>query len=53
VGIVDLTQGELGTRGNIETRKNEAAKSAQVLGVVARENLKMPDGFFQNDQETK
>jgi bacillithiol biosynthesis deacetylase BshB1 len=53
VGIVDLTQGELGTRGNIETRKNEASKSAQVLGVAVRENLKMPDGFFQNDQENQ
>ncbi|MBX2931961.1 MAG: bacillithiol biosynthesis deacetylase BshB1 [Chitinophagaceae bacterium] len=50
VGIVDLTQGELGTRGNAETRKEEAANAAKVLGVHVRENLKMADGFFQNDE---
>jgi len=50
VGIVDLTQGELGTRGTIETRKAEAEKSAKVMGVSVRENLKMADGFFQNDR---
>jgi len=50
VGIVDLTQGELGTRGTIETRKAEAEKSAKVMGVSVRENLKMEDGFFQNDR---
>jgi len=50
VGIVDLTQGELGTRGNAETRKEEAANAAKVLGVLVRENLKMADGFFQNDE---
>jgi len=50
VGIVDLTQGELGTRGTIETRRAEAEKSAKVMGVSARENLKMADGFFQNDR---
>jgi bacillithiol biosynthesis deacetylase BshB1 len=51
VGIVDLTQGELGTRGTIETRQKEAAKAAQVLSVAIRENLKMDDGFFQNDKD--
>src|SRR5687768_66409 len=50
VGIVDLTQGELGTRGSAETRKTEAADAAKVLGVEVRENLKMADGFFQNDE---
>ncbi|MDE3235267.1 MAG: bacillithiol biosynthesis deacetylase BshB1 [Bacteroidota bacterium] len=50
VGIIDLTQGELGTRGTIETRKQEAADAAKVLGVSIRENLKMADGFFQNDE---
>ena len=50
VGIVDLTQGELGTRGTIETRKAEAEKSAKVMGVSVRENLKMADGSFQNDR---
>lgn len=49
-GIVDLTQGELGTRGTAETRKTEAADAAKVLGVSIRENLKMADGFFQNDE---
>ncbi len=50
VGIIDLTQGELGTRGTAETRKIEAANAADVLGVTVRENLKMADGFFANDE---
>lgn len=50
-GIIDLTQGEMGTRGNIETRKEEAANAAKILGVSVRENLKMRDGFFRNDEE--
>lgn len=50
VGIIDLTRGELGTRGTIETRKEEAAKAATILGVPVRENLGMADGFFQNDE---
>jgi bacillithiol biosynthesis deacetylase BshB1 len=50
VGILDLTQGELGTRGTIETRYAEAAAAAKILGVHARENLKMRDGFFRNDE---
>ncbi len=53
VGIVDLTQGELGTRGNVEKRYQEAAKAAMIIGVQVRENLKMRDGFFQNDEEHK
>lgn len=51
VGIIDLTQGELGTRGTIETRYAEAALAAQILGVTVRDNLKMRDGFFKNDEE--
>lgn len=51
VGILDLTQGELGTRGTIETRYTEAAGAAEIMGVAVRENLKMRDGFFQNDEE--
>lgn len=51
VGIVDLTQGELGTRGSAETRKIEAANAAKIMGVEIRENLKMADGFFQHDEE--
>ena len=50
-GIVDLTQGELGTRGTIETRYTEAANAAAILKVQVRENLKMRDGFFRNDEE--
>jgi N-acetylglucosamine malate deacetylase 1 len=49
-GILDLTRGELGTRGSIETRYAEAAKAAMIMGVTIRENLKMRDGFFQNDE---
>ena len=49
-GIIDLTQGELGTRGTIETRYQEAADAAKIMGVAVRENLKMRDGFFQNDE---
>ena len=49
-GIVDLTQGELGTRGTIESRYQEAAHAAQIIGVSVRENLKMRDGFFKNDE---
>lgn len=51
VGILDLTQGELGTRGSIETRYDESANAAMILGVHVRENLKMRDGFFRNDEE--
>lgn len=51
VGIVDLTQGELGTRGTIETRYAEAAAAAAIMGIHVRENLKMRDGFFKNDEE--
>ncbi len=51
VGIVDLTQGELGTRGTVETRYSEAAIAADLLGVSVRENLMLRDGFFKNDEE--
>ncbi len=51
VGVVDLTRGELGTRGTAEIRAKEAAASAKILGLAARENLGLPDGFFQNDKE--
>lgn len=49
-GIVDLTRGELGTRGSAEIRDKEAAKSAEILGVEVRENLGFRDGFFVNDE---
>jgi N-acetylglucosamine malate deacetylase 1 len=50
VGIVDLTEGELGTRGTVETRYAESSMAAQILGVSVRDNLKMRDGFFKNDE---
>lgn len=50
VGIVDLTRGELGTRGSAELRDQEAANAAKILGVAVRENLRMKDGFFTNDE---
>jgi len=49
-GIIDMTQGELGTRGTAETRKKEAAIASAILQVDIRENLKMADGFFSNDE---
>lgn len=51
VGIIDLTEGELGTRGSVEIRYKEAAKASEILGISVRENLKMRDGFFKNDEE--
>src|SRR5690554_1441841 len=51
VGVVDLTQGELGTRGTIETRYAEAEEASKILGLSVRENLKLRDGFFKNDEE--
>ncbi len=48
--VVDLTQGELGSRGTVETRYEEAANAAAILKVDARVNLKMDDGFFINDR---
>lgn len=50
VGVIDLTQGELGTRGTAETRREEAANAAKVMQLSVRENLGMRDGFFQNDE---
>lgn len=51
VAIIDLTKGELGTRGTDKTRKQEAADAAKILGISARENLEMNDGFLQNSEE--
>ena len=50
IGIVDLTRGELGTRGSAEIRDKEAALAAQILGVEFRHNMGFKDGFFQNDE---
>jgi len=51
VGIIDLTRGELGTRGSAEDRDKEASKAAKILGVSVRENLGFADGFFENNKE--
>ncbi|MDX5437229.1 MAG: bacillithiol biosynthesis deacetylase BshB1 [Pontibacter sp.] len=53
VGIVDLTQGELGTRGTAEIRLQEAEDAAKIMGVSVRDNLSLADGFFQNDRESQ
>ncbi len=50
VGLLDLTRGELGTRGSAELRDEEAAESARLMGAVARENLAMADGFFEHKE---
>ena len=49
VAIVDLTQGELGTRGDVQTRKNEAKRASEILNICNRENIKLQDGFFENN----
>lgn len=51
IGIIDLTRGELGTRGSAEIRDKEAAEAANVLGIAVRENMEFADGFFVNDKE--
>ncbi len=51
VGIIDLTQGELGSRGDVETREKEAQHSNEVMGVIVRENLQMADGFFTHSTQ--
>jgi bacillithiol biosynthesis deacetylase BshB1 len=52
VGIIDLTRGELGTRGNGDLRLIEADKAAAILGLSVRENLNLGDGFFRNEEAT-
>lgn len=53
VGIIDLTRGELGTRGSAEIRDREAARSSEILGLSIRENMGFADGFFRNDQASQ
>ena len=50
VGILDLTKGELGTRGSAEIREKEANDAAKILNVAFRDNLEFKDGFFKNDE---
>ena len=51
VGIIDLTRGELGTRGNADLRDQESKEASGILGIAFRENLKMKDGLFENDEQ--
>lgn len=51
VGILDLSRGELGTRGNAKLRMQEAAKATKIMGLAVRETLRMADGFFENNKE--
>jgi bacillithiol biosynthesis deacetylase BshB1 len=53
VGIVDLTQGELGSRGTKDTRYSEAAEASRIMEVSERVNLKMEDGFFEINEKNK
>ena len=53
VGILDLTRGELGTRGSADIRDVEATNSAKILGVAIRENLSLQDGFFEYNKENQ
>lgn len=50
VGIVDFTRGELGTRGTAETRAEESENASAIMGIHARENIGIRDGFFKNDE---
>jgi len=50
IGIIDLSQGELGTRGTAKKRKDEARQAALIMNADVRDNLKMADGFFINDE---
>lgn len=53
VGIIDLTRGELGTRGTAETRTAETEAATKILGVSVRENMDFKDGFFKDDEQHK
>ncbi len=52
-GIVDLTRGELGSRGTTAIRDQEALKAAEILGITVRHNLDLPDGFFENNRDSQ
>ena len=53
VGIIDLTRGELGTRGTAERRDKETKKATDIMGVSIRKNMNFKDGFFKDDEEHK
>ena len=51
IGIIDLTEGELGSRGTVDTRYAEAKAAGEILQLSVRENLQMGDGFFTHSEE--
>jgi len=51
VALIDLVRGEMGTRGTVVTRSREAERSSQILGIVARENLELEDGYIRVSRE--
>ncbi|MEQ1691921.1 MAG: bacillithiol biosynthesis deacetylase BshB1 [Gemmatimonas sp.] len=53
VGVLDLTQGEMGTKGSAALRAAEAAAAARVMGLAVRENLELPDAGIRNDDDTR
>ena len=53
VGIIDLTKGELGTRGDAETREAEVKAANKILGIKFRENMNLADAFFSNSKENR
>lgn len=53
VGVVDLTEGQLGSRGSVSERYEESERAAKIQGLSSRDNLGMEDGWFQNDQESR
>ena len=53
VGIIDLTRGELGTRGNVDARNSETKLASEIMGIIVRENMDFKDGFFKDDEDHK
>src|ERR1700722_4689851 len=53
VGMIDLTEGQLGTRGTNKLRLEEAAHAAKIIGVSVRENLSLMDGYFEHNHENR
>ena len=53
VGVIDLTRGELGTRGSVKIRDAESKKASQIMGISLRDNMDFSDGFFENTKKNK
>ena len=53
VGVIDLTRGELGTRGTVDARNSETKLASDIMGVIVRENMDFKDGFFKDDEVHK